>query len=147
MSWLNDLFWKDSIPHIILIYGIVISSGVLLGKIKVRGISLGVAFVLFTGILAGHSGLSVNHEILEFIKDFGLVLFVFFIGLQVGPGFFSSLKKGGFTLNILAVSLVILGTVITIALHFISGVPMSMMTGIMSGAVTNTPGLVRHNRH
>jgi len=141
MNWLTDLFFNDSIAHTVLVYSIVIASGVLLGKIKIYGVSLGIAFVLFMGILAGHFGFRVNQEASEFIKDFGLVLFVFFIGLQLGPGFFSSLKKDGLTLNLLATGVVILGALTTIVLHLITGVSMAVMTGIMSGAVTNTPGL------
>ncbi|HNW98973.1 MAG TPA: putative transporter [Bacteroidales bacterium] len=141
MNWFNDLFWKESIAQAILIYSLVITSGVLLGKIKIHGISLGVTFVLFTGIIVGHLGFRINYDVLDFIKNFGLVLFVFFIGLQVGPGFFSSFRKGGIALNLLAISVVLLGTVITIILHFTSGISMPMLTGIMSGAVTNTPGL------
>ncbi|MDP4267205.1 MAG: putative transporter [Bacteroidota bacterium] len=141
MNWFYDLILKESIAHTILIYSLVIATGVLLGKIKFNGVSLGTTFVLFTGIMIGHFGLRINHEVLDFIKDFGLVLFVFFVGLQVGPGFFSSLKKGGLTLNMLAVSIVLLGMLTTIILHFATGVPMPMMVGIMSGAVTNTPGL------
>jgi len=141
MNWLTDLFFNDSIAHTVLVYSIVIATGVLLGKIKIYGISLGIAFVLFMGILAGHFGFRVNQEASEFIKDFGLVLFVFFIGLQLGPGFFSSLKKDGLTLNLLATGVVILGALTTIVLHLITGVSMAVMTGIMSGAVTNTPGL------
>ncbi|HNW89757.1 MAG TPA: putative transporter [Bacteroidales bacterium] len=141
MNWFTDLLFNDSIAHTILVYSLVIATGVLLGKIKIRGISLGIAFVLFMGILAGHLGFRVNHEAAEFIKDFGLVLFVFFVGLQLGPGFFSSLKKDGLTLNLLAIGIVILGALTAIVLHFITGVSMPVMTGIMSGAVTNTPGL------
>jgi len=141
MNWFTDLFLKESIPQTVLIYSLVIAAGVLLGKLKVYKISLGVTFVLFTGILAGHLGVRINHEVLDFIKDFGLVLFVFFIGLQVGPGFFSSFKKGGLTLNVLAMIIVFLGAAITLVLHFVTGVSIPMMTGIMSGAVTNTPGL------
>ncbi|NTW31866.1 MAG: putative transporter, partial [Bacteroidetes bacterium] len=141
MNWLNELFWKESIAHTILIYSLVITTGILLGKIKIKGISLGATFVLFAGIIAGHIGFRINPDVLSFIKDFGLVLFVFFIGLQVGPGFFSSLKKGGLALNLLAVSVVLLGTLTTIILHFVSGISMPIMAGIMSGAVTNTPGL------
>ncbi|HNX06502.1 MAG TPA: transporter, partial [Bacteroidales bacterium] len=100
MTWLNNLFFNDSVAHTILVFSMVIATGVLLGKIKIFGISLGVAFVLFTGILAGHLGFTVNHPTAEFIKEFGLVLFVFFIGLQLGPGFFSSLKKDGLKLNL-----------------------------------------------
>ncbi len=141
MDWLNNLFYNDSIAHTLLVYSVVIALGVLLGKIKVFGVSLGVAFVLFTGILAGHMGFRVNHETVEFLRDFGLVFFVFFIGLQLGPGFFSSLKKDGLSLNMLAVAVVLLGACITIGLHFLTGISMPVMTGIMSGAVTNTPGL------
>ena len=141
MKWFTDLIFNDSIAHTVLVYSIVIATGVLLGKIKIYGVSLGIAFVLFMGIVAGHFGFRVNHEASEFIKDFGLVLFVFFIGLQLGPGFFSSLKKDGLTLNLLATAVVILGALTTIVLHLITGVSMAVMTGIMSGAVTNTPGL------
>jgi len=141
MNWLTDLFFNDTIAHTILVYSIVIAAGVLLGKIKIHGVSLGIAFVLFMGIVAGHFGFRVNHEASEFIKDFGLVLFVFFIGLQLGPGFFSSLKKDGLTLNLLATGIVILGALTAIVMHLITGVSMAVMTGIMSGAVTNTPGL------
>lgn len=141
MNWFTDLFLKESIAQTVLIYSLVIASGVLLGKLKVYKIFLGVTFVLFTGIFAGHLGVRINHDVLDFIKDFGLVLFVFFIGLQVGPGFFSSFKKGGLTLNVLAMFIVFLGAIITLVLHFVTGVSMPMMAGIMSGAVTNTPGL------
>ncbi|MDL2290250.1 putative transporter [Paludibacteraceae bacterium OttesenSCG-928-F17] len=143
MDWLVSLFTQDGIAHTILIYAMVISIGVLLGKIKIFGISLGVTFVLFVGILAGHLGLNVNDDLLHFLKEFGLILFVFSIGLQVGPGFFSSFKKGGMKLNLLATTIVLLGVGVTIALYYIlSGrVPMSMMVGILSGATTNTPGL------
>ncbi|MBP8041452.1 MAG: putative transporter [Bacteroidales bacterium] len=141
MTWLNNLFFNDSVAHTILVFSMVIATGVLLGKIKIFGISLGVAFVLFTGILAGHLGFTVNHPTAEFIKEFGLVLFVFFIGLQLGPGFFSSLKKDGLKLNLLAVGIVFLGALTSMTIHFITGVSMPVLTGIMSGAVTNTPGL------
>lgn len=143
MDWLVNLFMEDGIAHTILLYALVISIGVMLGKIKIFGISLGVTFVLFVGILAGHFGFSVNHNLMEFIKEFGLILFVFSIGLQVGPGFFSSFKKGGMRLNFLAVCIVFLGVAVAIVLHYIfmGRVPMSMMVGILSGATTNTPGL------
>jgi len=141
MTWLNNLFFNDSVAHTILVFSMVIAIGVLLGKIKIFGISLGVAFVLFTGILAGHLGFRVNHQTAEFIKEFGLVLFVFFIGLQLGPGFFSSLRKDGLKLNLLAVAIVLLGAFTGMMIHFITGVSMPVLTGIMSGAVTNTPGL------
>ncbi len=141
MEWLNDLFWGDGIAHTVLLFSFVIAAGITLGKIKVFGISLGITFVLFVGILAGHFGFHVNHEILHFMKEFGLILFVYSVGLQVGPGFFSSFKKGGIKLNMLACSIVFLGVATTITLHFITGLPISTMVGILSGAVTNTPGL------
>ena len=110
-------------------------------KIKVAGISLGVTWILFVGIVFGHFNLNLDEHLLHFLKEFGLILFVYSVGLQVGPGFFSAFKKGGFTLNLLAMMVVFLGVTITIILHFITGVPITTMVGILSGAVTNTPGL------
>ncbi len=141
MDWFNDLLWKESVAQTIFLYSIVIAIGVVLGKLKIYKISLGITFVLFAGIAVGHFGFKVNHYVLDFIKDFGLILFVFSIGLQVGPGFFSSFRKGGLTLNLLAMSIVFLGAVTVVVLHFITGMSMPMMVGILSGAVTNTPGL------
>lgn len=141
MDWINDLLWKETVAHTILIYCVVIAAGVVLGKIKIFGISLGITFVLFAGIAVGHFGFSVNHQVIDFIKDFGLILFVFSIGLQVGPGFFSSFKKGGLALNIMALSIIFLGALTTLIIHFVTGTSMPMLVGIMSGAVTNTPGL------
>lgn len=141
MEWFRELLWNESTAHTILIYSIIIAAGLSLGKIKIWGVSLGIVFVLFTGILMGHLGFSARHEVTEFIRDFGLILFVFSIGLQVGPGFFSSFRKGGLTLNLLAVVFVLLGGLTTLALHFLTGTSVPMLTGIMSGAVTNTPGL------
>jgi len=141
MDWVNELLWKQTVPHTILIYCIVIALGVALGKIKIFGISLGITFVLFVGIAAGHFGFGVNHELIDFIKDFGLILFVFSIGMQVGPGFFSSFKKGGISLNLMALVIVFLGGLTTLFLHFITGMSLPMLVGVMSGAVTNTPGL------
>ncbi|HEY5589692.1 MAG TPA: putative transporter [Paludibacter sp.] len=143
MEWLITILTDESVAHIVLLYAFVISIGVMLGKIKIFGISLGVTFVLFVGLFVGHFGFSVNLEVLHFIREFGLILFVFTIGLQVGPGFFSSFKKGGMQQNMLAASVVLLSVVVTISLYYILAgrVPMSMMVGILSGAVTNTPGL------
>ena len=144
MNWLHDLLTNpDSIAHIVALYAFVISLGVLLGKIKVFGISLGVTFVLFAGILAGHFGFTGNSAILSFIQDFGLILFVYCIGLQVGPSFFSSFKRGGITLNLLAVGIVVLNIAVALACYFaLQGrVEIPMMVGILCGAVTNTPGL------
>jgi len=141
MSWLIDLFLKETVAHTILVYSLIIVIGVFLGKLKVSGISLGITFVLFAGLAAGHFGLSANHLVIEFVKDFGLILFVFSIGLQVGPGFFSSFKKGGLSLNLMAMIIVLLGAATTLALHYITGTSLPMLVGVMSGAVTNTPGL------
>jgi putative transport protein len=141
MEWINDLLFEESVAHTILIYCIVIASGVFLGKIRMLGVSLGITFVLFAGISLGHLGFSANHLVVDFIKDFGLILFVFAIGLQVGPGFFSSFKKGGLTLNLLAMAIVMLGAITTVSIHFITGTSIPILVGVMSGAVTNTPGL------
>ena len=147
MDWLINLFnTNDSVAHIVLLYSVVIAGGVLLGKIKVGGISLGVTFVLFVGILAGHIKFTAPTNILTFMQDFGLILFVFCIGLQVGPGFFESFKKGGIKLNLLSVSLILLNVAVMFACYFIffdTSDPntLPMMVGTLSGAVTNTPGL------
>jgi putative transport protein len=141
MSWIFELLTKESVAQTIILYSFVIAIGVILGKIKVFNISLGITFVLFAGIVVGHFGFKVNHEVLDFAKDFGLILFVFSVGMQVGPGFFSSFRKGGLTLNLLAMSVVFLGAAMAVVLHFITGVSMPVMVGILSGAVTNTPGL------
>ncbi|WP_302458748.1 putative transporter [Mediterranea massiliensis] len=144
MNWLESLLWDPaSVAHIVCLYAFVISLGVLLGKIKFFGVSLGVTFVLFTGILMGHFGFTGEIHILHFLREFGLILFVFCIGLQVGPSFFSSFKKGGMTLNLLAVGIVLLNIVVTLAIYFLANgrVELPMMIGILYGAVTNTPGL------
>ena len=144
MSWLNDLlFNSNSIAHIVALYSFVIAMGVLLGKIKIFGVSLGVTFVLFAGILVGHFGFTGNTQILTFIQDFGLILFVFCIGLQVGPSFFSSFKKGGVTMNMIALGIVGLNITVALILYFaLQGrVEIPMMVGVLCGAVTNTPGL------
>lgn len=147
MDWLINLFTaSDSVAHIALLYAMVIAVGVLLGKIKFGGIALGVTFVLFAGIVAGHLGLTAPANILTFIQDFGLILFVFMIGLQVGPGFFESFRKGGVTLNMLALSTVLLNVGIMFACYFIffdteNPANLPMMVGTLYGAVTNTPGL------
>lgn len=147
MNWLINLFTTtDSVAHIAMLYAIVISIGVLLGKVKVGGISLGVTFVLFAGIVAGHIGFTAPTNILSFIQDFGLILFVFCIGLQVGPGFFESFKKGGVSLNLLATVTILLNIGVMFSCYWlffdtknIKNLP--MMVGTLYGAVTNTPGL------
>jgi len=143
MDWLFSLVLNDSIAHSVLVYALVISLGVSLGKIKVCGVSFGVAFVLFAGIACGHFGLTVNENLLSFIKEFGLILFVFAIGLQVGPSFFSSFRKDGMQMNIVAVSVVLLDVTVAIVLYLIFSdkVSMMMMVGILTGATTNTPSL------
>ena len=141
MNWINDLFWGEGIGHSILLLSFVIAAGIQLGKIKVFGVSLGITLVLFVGIILGHFGFTINHNVIHFFKEFGLILFVYSVGMQVGPGFFSSFKKGGITLNMLACGIVFLGVVTAIILHYATGIPMPTMVGILSGAVTNTPGL------
>lgn len=144
MNWLESLLWDSaSVAHIVCLYAFVISLGVLLGKIKFFGVSLGVTFVLFAGILMGHLGFTGEIHILHFLREFGLILFVFCIGLQVGPSFFSSFKKGGMTLNLLAVGIVLLNIAVTLSIYFLTNgrVELPMMIGILYGAVTNTPGL------
>ena len=144
MDWLITLFTDNStIAHDILTYALVISVGVLLGKVKFFGISLGVTFVLFVGIVLGHFGFQIsNPQLLKFIREFGLILFVFSIGIQVGPGFFSSFKKGGVQMNLLAAIMVALNVAIALAIYFMdSTVTIPQIVGILSGAVTNTPGL------
>ena len=147
MDWIVNLFTNtESVAHIALLYAIVIAIGVYLGKLKIGGISLGVTFVLFAGILAGHVGFTGPKEILTFVQDFGLILFVFMIGLQVGPGFFESFKKGGVTLNMLSASAILLNILVMFGCYYLffdtsnpNNLP--MMVGTLYGAVTNTPGL------
>ncbi len=136
-----DLLTQRDTAGAIFVLAIVIASGLFLGKFKVKGISLGTTWILFVGILLGHLGLRINPAMLSFIKDFGLILFVFAIGLQVGPGFFHSFRKDGLPLNLLALGLVLLAVITTYVIHLVSGENLGIMTGIMSGAVTNTPGL------
>ena len=141
MEWVNNLLFGTGIGHSILLIAVVIFVGIFLGKIKIAGISLGITWILFVGIILSHFGLRMDSHALHFLKEFGLILFVYSIGLQVGPGFFSSFKKGGITLNLLATGVVFLGVIITCGIHFITGIPITTMVGILSGAVTNTPGL------
>ncbi|MDE6479563.1 MAG: putative transporter [Muribaculaceae bacterium] len=148
MEWLIELLSPGnySLASAVMLYSFIIFAGIYLGKIKICGVSLGVTFVLFVGILLGHFGYMVHHDILHFLRDFGLILFIFSIGMQVGPGFFSSFKEGGVRMNMLAVTGVLLNAVIAIAIYYIQGgasgnTSLPEMVGIMSGAVTNTPGL------
>ena len=141
MNWINDLLWGEGIGHSILLLSFVIAAGIQLGKVKVFGVSLGITLVLFVGIILGHFGFTINHNVIHFFKEFGLILFVYSVGMQVGPGFFSSFKQGGITLNMLACGIVFLGVLTAVILHYATGIPMPTMVGILSGAVTNTPGL------
>ena len=147
MELLRNLFegypnlWGGGVAHSVLILSLVITFGIMLGKLKVAGISLGVTWILFVGIVFGHFDMNLDEHLLHFLKEFGLILFVYSIGLQVGPGFFSAFKKGGLTLNMVAMLSVFLSVLITIVLHFATGIPITTMVGILSGAVTNTPGL------
>lgn len=144
LSWLTSLIGpgNTSLASTLVLYSFVIAMGVYLGKLKVGGVSLGVTFVLFVGIIMGHFGYVVNAEVIKFIREFGLILFIFSIGIQVGPGFFSSFKKGGMRLNGLAVLGIALNVAIVLAIYFIDGdTRIEALVGVMSGAVTNTPGL------
>ena len=141
MNWITDLLAGGSTAHTIFVLAIAIAFGLAIGQIRIFGISLGIAGVLFVGLALGHFGLSIQPEVLDFARDFGLALFVFTIGLQVGPGFVASLRKQGLTFNLLAMAIVILGMGIAVAAFWIAGLPLPAMVGLLSGAVTNTPGL------
>ncbi|MBE6210771.1 MAG: putative transporter [Rikenellaceae bacterium] len=141
MEWLYSLFFGSGIAHSVLVLALVITAGTALSKLKIKGISLGATWILFVGIAASHFGMNLDAEVLQFVKEFGLILFVFSIGLQVGPSFFASVKQGGVKVISLATLVVILGVVTTYVIHLISGTPLSTMVGVLSGAVTNTPGL------
>ena len=147
MDWIKTLlFDTESIAHLLLLYSFVISVGVMLGKLKFRGISLGVAFILFTGIVVGHFGFTGNLKTIGFVQDFGLILFVYSLGLQVGPSFFTSFRKGGMRMNRLAVLMVLLNIVVAIGVYYLmfdktNPDSFPMLVGVLSGAVTNTPGL------
>lgn len=141
MNWLVTLFTADSVAHSVISLSVVIVLGLALGSLRAKGLNLGVAGVLFAGLALGHFGLRVNPEVLEFVREFGLILFVFTIGLQVGPGFFASLRRQGLALNGLAALTVLLGALVTVAIHFWAGVPAPAAAGLFSGATTNTPSL------
>ena len=133
---------QEGIASTLVLYSFVIAAGIFIGKLKIFGVSLGVTFVLFVGILMGHLGYVVNSEILKFVREFGLILFIFSIGLQVGPGFFSSFKEGGIRLNMLAMTGIALNVLIVLGIYYFGNInDISALVGVMSGAVTNTPGL------
>lgn len=144
MDWIKELFWpgNTSIASALVLYSFVIAAGVWLGKMKIAGVSLGVTFVLFVGILMGHFGYQIEPTTLKFVREFGLILFIFSIGIQVGPGFFSSFKHGGVLLNGLAVLMVVLNVVVVLCVYYFGNInDISALVGVMSGSVTNTPGL------
>ena len=141
MEWLNSLFFEHSALQAVIVMAIIIAAGLGLGKIRLWGISLGVTCVFFAGILAGHLGLSIDPAMLKYAESFGLVLFVYELGLQVGPGFFSSFRQGGIQLNMLGFGVILLGTLMAILISKFGGIPMSDMVGILCGATTNTPAL------
>ena len=141
MNWFIDIFTEQTFVQAILILCLICAVGLALGQIKFKGVSLGVTFVFFAGILAGHFGLSVNQDMLNMIQNFGLILFIYALGVQVGPGFFSSFKQGGVKLNMIALLLLVIGTAMTLIIHWTSDISLGDMMGLLSGAVTNTPML------
>ena len=141
MNWLQEAFLEPTMVQAVIIISLVSALGLYLGRIKIFGISLGITFVFFAGILAGHLGIVVNKDMLYFAQSFGLILFVYALGLQVGPGFFSSLKKGGVAMNMMGLGVILPGLIMTVGLHWVTGVSLSNMVGLLCGAVTNTPAL------
>lgn len=141
MDWLIELFWGRTIAHELLVLSLVGAFGVLLGSIRIGGVGLGVAGVLFSGLLFGHIGFHVGEEVLEFVREFGLILFVYAIGVQVGPGFIASLRRQGLPLNVMAASVVGLGVAVTLAMVYLAGIDMTVAVGLFAGATTNTPAL------
>ena len=142
MDWLNNLIFGTGIAHSIVVLALAITVGITLGaKLKFKGITLGITWILFCAIACSHFGMTLDPMVESFVKDFGLILFVYSIGLQVGPSFFSSFGKGGLSLNMLAAGIVLLGCATAYVIHLVSGVDIATMTGVLFGAVTNTPGL------
>ena len=141
MQWLYDIFFTKGVGQSIMLVALAIAVGLYIGKFKIKGVSLGVTWVLFVGIILSHFGLCADSTILAFVKDFGLILFVYAIGLQVGPSFFSSLKQGGMKMNMVAIIGILAACVVTLLLAYITNTPLKIMTGIMTGATTNTPSL------
>ena len=141
MNWFIEIFTEQTFVQAILILSLICAVGLALGQIKIGGVSLGVTFVFFAGIIAGHFGLTVNPDMLNMIQNFGLILFIYALGVQVGPGFFSSFKQGGVKLNIIALLLLVIGTVMALIIHWASDISLGDMMGLLSGAVTNTPML------
>lgn len=141
MEWIRSILMEHSAMQAVVIIALIIAAGLGLGKIKIKGISLGVTWVFFAGIFAGHIGLSIDSSMLHFAENFGLVLFVYELGLQVGPGFFSSFRKGGIQLNMLALSVILIGTIMAVGVSYIWNLPIADMVGVLCGSTTNTPAL------
>lgn len=141
MDWINEVFLSHSSLQAVIILSIICAVGLALGKVKIFGVSLGVTFVFFMGIVAGHLGITIDQNMLYYVENFGLVLFIFTLGMQVGPGFFSSFRKGGIKLNLLGLAVVLLGTVFAILVSVFTGMNLGDMIGVLCGAVTNTPAL------
>ena len=143
MDWLIDLFAKPSVGQQVLALSLTAAIGIMLGKVKVKGVSLGGAGALFVGILLGHIGMRIEPSVLHFMQEFGLILFVYTIGMQVGPGFIDSIKRHGLVLNVLAVSIVLLGVLATVLIYFTTNMHdnVPVLIGMLCGAVTNTPSL------
>ena len=141
MDWFIEIFTEQTFVQATLVLALICAAGLALGQIKIKGISLGVTFVFFAGILAGHLGLKINQDMLTMLQNFGLILFIYALGVQVGPGFFSSFKEGGVKLNLLGIFLMVTGTAMAVILHWTSGISIGDMMGLLSGAVTNTPML------
>ncbi|MEO7934042.1 MAG: putative transporter [Chthoniobacterales bacterium] len=141
MNWLTELIHGQSMAHAVLILAVVAVLGLGLGSLKIKGIGLGIAGVLFSGLFLGHLGVTIDHTVLEFAREFGLILFVYTIGMQVGPGFFASLRQQGLPLNLMAAAIVLLGAGIAVGISKWAGVPMAVAVGLFSGATTNTPSL------
>lgn len=141
MHWISELFLEHSFTQAILVLSLICTAGLALGSIKIAGASLGVTFVFFAGILAGHFGLNVNPDMLQLAQNFGLIIFIYSLGVQVGPGFLSAFRKGGVKMNLWALAVLLVGTAMTLAIHWAVGIPLPEMMGLFSGAVTNTPML------
>ena len=141
MNWFNELFTQHTFIQAVMILSIICAAGLALGQVKIKGISLGVTFVFFTGILAGHFGVEINPEMLALAQNFGLILYIYALGVQVGPGFFSSFKQGGIRLNLLSLGLLLIGSLMAIGIHLATGISASDTVGLLAGSVTNTPML------
>ena len=141
MNWFTELFTQQTFIQATLAISLVCAIGHALGNIRLGGVSLGASFVFFTGIIAGHFGLVINPDMLTILQNFGLVIFIYSLGVQVGPGFFSSFKKGGVKLNLLSLSVLVIGSAMAIMTSYAAGIPLPQMMGLLSGAVTNTPML------